>query len=109
MSSALEALLGRFPGHSHHPRYVPARPGQIAYEPGGEGVSDLDYDDRNGFRGGNGGAGSRRVCGYDEANVEMQQFLSEAAESIELSVREPGFDDDISSVFPAEVAEPLPK
>src|SRR5262249_6782657 len=75
----LQALLSRFPGHGHHPRDVPARPGQIGYEPCSEGVSDLDYDDRNGFRGGNGGVGSRRVGGDDEANVEMQQLLSEAA------------------------------
>src|SRR5262245_60648589 len=58
---------------------------------------------------GDGGTRSWRVLGNEEAHVEVQQFLSKAAESVELPVSEPHFDDDVSSLFPTEVPESLTK
>src|SRR5262249_29665176 len=101
----LEPLRGQIARHVCQTRHVPAPPGQVRHEPGGDGITDLDYDDRHSFCGGDGCAGSRRVLSDDETYVEFQQLLSQSAESVELSVSESNFDDDVSPFFPPEVAE----
>ena len=51
-----------------------------------------------------------RVCfGQRETDVEAQRLPSETGESVELSIRKPHFDNDVSSLVPAELMESLTK
>src|SRR5262249_15953166 len=55
------------------------------------------------------GADAGRVLGDDEPHVEAQQLLRETGESVELSISEPHFDGDVSSLAPPVLTESFTK
>src|SRR5438093_1046287 len=82
---------------------------EVRHEPGGDGIADLDHDDRHRLRGVNRGTDPQRVLGNDQFHIELQEFRGEVVESFHLSVSEPKFGDDVSPFVPTEVVESLTK
>jgi len=100
-------VLDDLVGVHRHPGDVGPRPPQAADEPAGDGIADVHHDDRDQLGRPLRRQTSRRALGDQDIDVQTDQLSREVRELFPLPGRGSAFDDEVSAVDIAQLAEPV--